>query len=122
MQQVLIVESDVTFRGQLAARLRRQRFQIAEASDCDSAIQQLAVLDVGVVLLGVRDDTHAGLESLDALLAVDQPPKVLLLISPNDATLFGEKIACGACDTVDVPYDLRTLVEKIDKALEPELA
>ncbi|WP_027184297.1 response regulator [Desulfovibrio inopinatus] len=122
MHHVLIIEADERFRGHLAGRLRRQRFQVIEASAFDEAMGILESTPVGVVLLGLNDGQRHGLDTLSALLKENAHRKVILLVPEKDVTLSMEGMKRGAYDDVELPFDLRTLVEKIDKALEPEQA
>lgn len=73
---VLVVEDDAGIRTSFAAILRGAGYKVAEAEDGLVALEQLRSRRVGAVVLDVL---MPGLDGLDLLDKLDDPPPVVLV-------------------------------------------
>jgi DNA-binding NtrC family response regulator len=111
-----MVEIDEAFRWHLAERLRLRNYTVLEAVDEESAKQQIKKRDIDVVLLGLEGTGQRGLSLLRAIKTMRPLSEVILINQSDELALSMEGMKLGAFDDLWVPFDLETLLERIDEA------
>lgn len=114
--KLLIIESDDPFRRNISERLRQESYRVYEAcheSEMNRIIQRK---DIDVVLLGLRGLKHRGLSLLKAIKEARPLVEVILLIPSEEVSLSIEGMKLGAFDDLMLPFNLETLLERIQAA------
>lgn len=112
---LLIVEIDNAFRRHLAERLRMENFKIQEACQEGEALQILQRKNIDVVLLGMREFKQGGLILLKSIKERRPFVEVILMTPADSASLFVsiEAMKLGAFDELQIPFEMKTLIERI---------
>ena len=76
MVDVLVVDDDAAVRTSLAELLQSDDYSVAEAVDCESAMERLSSMTVGAIVLDVFLPGLSGLWLLDEI--EDLPPVILV--------------------------------------------
>lgn len=119
---LLVVEEDDQFRSSLSAWLRRRGYAVLEA---DGQEQALGILDgeaVDVLLLGCHTGEGQEWILLDQTKQMPVPPPVILLVPTGLVHLSIEGMKRGAFDDLFVPFDGKTLEERIQEAFKAKEA
>jgi DNA-binding NarL/FixJ family response regulator len=89
---VLIVDDHAAFRASAWALLQAEGFEvIGEATDGAEAVAAVVALRPQIVLLDIQLPDLDGLAVAEQLVAVPDPPAVVL-ISSRDATAYGPRL------------------------------
>ena len=91
--RVLVVEDDATLRGLIAARMRREAFEVIEAGSGHAALDLLALSihdDLDLVVMDVRIPGTSGLDIARMLRANDWELPVVLMTAFPDAEIVAE--------------------------------
>ena len=119
---VLIVEDDESLRPIVARHLRRQRFDVSEATSAEAAVSLLSGgLRPDVVLLDVNLPGDTGWDLLrgPALQGANAPPVLITSagsVSPKRLAEF------GCAGWLPKPFPLETLVDTLDRLINAEEA
>lgn len=119
--QILILEDDADVACAAQLLLRRRGWQVRTLSDPRQLARALELGMPDVVLLDFnftpgRTDGAEGLQALDQLRALPQPPAVIAMTAYADVALAVEAMKRGACDFVTKPWDNARLLAAIDSA------
>ena len=114
---LLIVEADNFFRKNLAQRLPDdKKWQISFADHQIEAIQVIAKKNIDVVLLGLKELKKEGLMILREIKQIRPLTEVITINRPDQIALSIEVMKLGAFDDFIVPFDLESLVLRIQEA------
>jgi DNA-binding response OmpR family regulator len=114
---VLIIEDDPTFRLALAYNLRRNGFEVAEASDGDSGLrfarraQQLDLVVLDLMLPGIN-----GFQVLRLLRTSSDVPVVILSARGEEQDKI-DGLELGADDYIVKPFAMREFVARVRSAV-----
>ena len=116
--QVLIVEVDETFRRNLSERLHLEGAMVFEAGSEPEARDIAQSRNIDVVLLGGKGIRQSGLPLL-RFIKETRPSTEVILMTPSkyhslDVSIEAMKL--GAFDDLLIPFDIRTLLDRIDAA------
>ena len=116
--KVLVIETDESFRKLISERLRLERYKVYEACRESEARGMVLRKDFDVVLLGFKGDRQLALALLRTIKEVRPLVEVILLSSSEDHSLAAsiEGMRLGAFDELLVPFDVETLVDRIQEA------
>jgi DNA-binding NtrC family response regulator len=114
--KLLIIESDDPFRRKISVRLRQENYRVFEACQEIEAHRIMQRKDIDVILLGLRGLKQRGLSLLKAIKEERPSIEVILLIPSEELSLSIEGMKLGAFDDLMVPFDLETLLERIQAA------
>ena len=116
--EVLIVEADEAFRRNIAERLRIEGAVVVEAGN-ESAARVIAQnRDIDVVLLGGKGIVQSGLPLLRFIKEIFPSIEVILMTPSEHHSLYVsiEAMKMGAFDDLLIPFDIKTLLERIHAA------
>ncbi|MCU0588284.1 MAG: response regulator [Syntrophobacteraceae bacterium] len=116
--KVLVIETDEAFRKHIAERLRLERCKVYEACRESEARGIALRKELDVVLLGFKGDRQLALALLRTIKETRPTVEVILLSSSEDHSLAAsiEGMKLGAFDELLVPFDVETLVRRIQEA------
>lgn len=119
--KLLIIESDSSFRRNVSERLRQESYRVYEACQEDEANRIIQRKEIDVVLLGLRGLKQRGLALLKAIKEARPLIEVILLIPSEEVSLSIKGMKLGAFDDLMVPFDVETLLERIQAACQRKL-
>jgi DNA-binding response OmpR family regulator len=116
--KVLVVETDESFRRLISERLRLERYKVYEACQQTEARKMVLKKDFDVVLLGFKGDRQLALALLRTIKEMRPLVEVILLSSSEGHSLAAsiEGMKLGAFDEILVPFDVETLLRRIQEA------
>ncbi len=116
--KLLIVDDEVLQRGMLAGFLRKQGFEVREASSGEEALEQLAREGADAVLSDQRMPGMGGLELLRRVRERNPEISVLLLTAFGSIENAVQAMREGAFGYITKPVDLDALLPQLRQALE----
>jgi DNA-binding NtrC family response regulator len=116
--QVLIVERDEAFRRNLSERLHLEGATVFEAGDEPEAKDIAQNRNIDVVLLGRMGMMQSGLPLLRFIKETRPLIEVILMTSSEHHSLYVsiEAMKLGAFDDLLIPFDIKTLLDRIHAA------
>ena len=116
--EVLIVEADEAFRRNIAERLRIEGAVVVEAGNESEARDIAQNRDIDVVLLGGKGIVQSGLPLLRFIKEIIPSIEVILMTPSEHHSLYVsiEAMKMGAFDDLLIPFDIKTLLERIHAA------
>ena len=112
----MVVETDDLFRRNISQHLRLQKYRVFETADEGEAKRIVRRNKVDVVLLGLKGFKQNGLRLLKAIRMARPSTEVILMTPSECLALSIEGMKLGAFDDVLVPFDMRTLLDRIHAA------
>ncbi len=112
--RVLVVDDDDSIRLMVERVLRREHFEVDSAKDGFEAIEKLAKMDYGTVLLDLmmpRVDGHGVLRYLVTEKASSQPP--VIVMTANVQSLDDGADTLPIKRVLPKPFDIRQLVSHV---------
>jgi DNA-binding response OmpR family regulator len=112
---ILVVEDEATIAGSVAARLRKERFDVEVVGDGPTAVDRARELRPDLVILDVM---LPGMDGLEVCRQVqrDRPVPVLMLTARDSEADVLVGLGIGADDYMTKPFSPRELVARV-KAL-----
>jgi two-component system, NtrC family, response regulator AtoC len=111
--KILVADDEQNLRRVLVAMLRRDGHEVVQAVDGNSAIEQLA--DVDVVITDLRMPGADGMDVLRAAAKHHPHVPVIMITAYGSVGQAVEAIKAGAFDYIEKPFEqdsIRTIVEK----------
>ncbi|HEX4946677.1 MAG TPA: sigma-54 dependent transcriptional regulator [Blastocatellia bacterium] len=116
--RVLLVDDDPVLRKVVPTHLMRSGFVITAAESGHAALEELRRIDYDVVLLDVKMPGLSGIEVLQEIRQLDDPPEVIMLTADLTLTTGLEAMRRGAYDYLTKPATLEEMEAVIRKAEE----
>jgi DNA-binding response OmpR family regulator len=111
-RRVLVVEDDRTINDALAERFRAEGYDVAQAFDGPSAVEQARVLVPDVIVLDVMLPGFDGHEVCRRVQA-ERPVPVLMLTARDDEADILVGLGVGADDYLTKPFRMREVVARV---------
>lgn len=120
MAKILIVEDEKAIRNVLRNILTEEdkAFDIAEAENGKSALDQLKPGDVDLVLCDIKMPGMDGLELLAKIMQEHSDTAVVMISGHGDIDTAVECMRMGAYDYISKPPDLNRLISTVRNALD----
>lgn len=116
--QVLVVDDDNLLRKLVTEQLSRSNFQATPAGSAREALQCLRETDFDVVLLDIMMPDLTGLEALQEIRKLEDPPEVVMLTADTSLATGIEAMRHGAYDYLTKPATLDEMEAVLHKADE----
>ena len=116
--KVLIIENDNSFRLNLSQHLRDEQhlvFEVVSKSETSDILQKE---DIDIVLLGLDSLKREGLTILKMIKDVNPLIEVITMNNSEQLALSIESMKLGAFDDFLIPFDLDSLLIRIQQAYE----
>jgi DNA-binding NtrC family response regulator len=114
---VLVVDDEAGVRESLRMLLHGE-CEVATAESADAALAHLGASPPDLILLDLVMPGRSGLELLEELRQLDEPPPVIVLTATKTLTTAIEAMKLGAADYVTKPFEVDALRIKIRHYLE----
>ncbi|HTQ08464.1 MAG TPA: response regulator transcription factor [Fimbriimonadaceae bacterium] len=115
--RILLVEDDAIIADQLAAALRRERFQVEVAYDGEEGFDQAAAHTFGLIILDVMLPRRDGWSVCAELRNLGITTPILMLTARDSIDDRVRGLEGGADDYLTKPFDLRELLARISALL-----
>lgn len=120
--KLLIIESDNYFRNHLVKRLSdKDKWSMLFAEHRIETLKMVRNKNIDVVLLSLKDLKNEGLIILRELKNICPLIEVITISRADQITLSIEGMKLGAFDDVIVPFDVETLILRIQEAHEKKI-
>jgi len=116
--QVLAVDDDALLRKLVVEQLSHSEFQTSPAASGKEALEKLSDSDYDVVLLDIMMPDMSGLDALQEIRKLDDPPEVIMLTADTSLQTGIEAMRHGAYDYLTKPATLDEMEAVIRKADE----
>ncbi len=116
--QVLVVDDDKLLRKLVTEQLSRSDFDASSAGTAEEALNALRERDFDVVLLDVMMPDRSGLETLQDVRKLEDPPEVVMLTGDTSLQTGIQAMRHGAYDYLTKPATLDEMEAVIRKADE----
>lgn len=116
--KILVCDDEKNLRKAIRLILEKD-YDLVFAEDGEDALQQFTNgRPFDLVLLDIKMPKKDGLEVLTELMAVQPPPRVLMLTAYQSLELAQRATKSGAVDYVTKPFERQTLLKAVDRALD----
>jgi two-component system, NtrC family, response regulator AtoC len=116
--RVLVVDDDNLLRKLVTEQLSRSDFDANPAASGRHALQELRDADYDVVLLDIMMPDMSGLEALQEIRKLEDPPEVIMLTADTSLATGIEAMRHGAYDYLTKPATLDEMEAVLRKADE----
>src|SRR5580765_4883869 len=116
--RVLVVDDDNLLRKLVTEQLARSDFEASPAAGGRAALQALRDADYDVVLLDISMPDMSGLEALQEIRKLEDPPEVVMLTADTSLATGIEAMRHGAYDYLTKPATLDEMEAVLRKADE----
>lgn len=116
--RILIVDDDTSLRTFLAEQLSRGNFDAVPIGSARESLKVLDESDYDVVLLDITMPDMSGLEVLEQIRKLEDPPEVVMLTADTSLRTGIEAMRLGAYHYLTKPASLDEMEEVIRKAHE----
>lgn len=116
--RVLVIDTDETFRQNLAQRLLSEGCQVFTAANEIRSKKILQREKIDVALLGLSEVGQRGLSLLNAIKRIRPLTQVILMLPAEHLSLSIEGMRLGAFDDLLLPFDVETLLARIKAAYQ----
>jgi len=113
---LLIIETDTTFRNNLVGRLPGEKWRILFAERQAEAKKIVKRQKIDVVLIGLNALKQEGLLILKMIKKVRPFTEVIIINSSEQIVLSIEGMKLGAFDDFLIPFDIDSLIRRIEDA------
>ena len=91
---------------------------VETAPDGDVAVQKCRRQHFDIVFMDMRMPHMNGLEACKSILRMDPSTRVVMMSGYSDDAMMEEAINSGAVAKISKPFDLRSILELIDRTLK----
>ena len=111
MHTILIVDDESEIRSSLQGVLEDEGFKALQAGSAEECLSTLARKPVDVVLLDIWLPAIDGLEALERIVAMEDPPEVIMISGHGNIETAVRATKLGAFDFLEKPLSIdRTLI------------
>ncbi len=118
MSKVLIVEDAEDLRFSLAAIVRKQGYQVLEASSGAEALDILGKQIVGLVYLDIGLPDVNGIDLIPDIRDVAPDTEIVMLTGRNDADSAVRSLKAGALDYILKPFELIEFKHSLSRIMQ----
>ncbi|OGP52689.1 MAG: hypothetical protein A2Y65_07180 [Deltaproteobacteria bacterium RBG_13_52_11] len=115
---ILVVDDEPSMRTTLSILLKREGYQVSQASDGVEAIKMLEPGEYDMVLTDLKMEGVDGIELLRHVRAAAPQTEVLIFTAYGTIATAVEAMKLGAYDYIGKPFDEEELLLKVARALE----
>ncbi|WIL19739.1 MAG: response regulator [Geothrix sp.] len=115
--RVLLVDDEEDLRASIAAMLEHLGFQVDAARDGQEAVERFSPGVYALVLMDLTMPRLDGKEAFRRMKEADPSVRVILSSGYNEQEAIQQFLGRGLAGFIQKPYQLKTLVEALEKAL-----
>jgi DNA-binding NtrC family response regulator len=115
--RVLVVDDDADMRALLADELRREGYEVSEASDGGEAVLACRRVEFDVILMDKNMPGPSGLDLLPGFRRTCPRARIIMMTAFGDMPSLVEATGKGAADYLFKPFRMEEMRTSIRKAL-----
>ncbi|AZO95305.1 sigma-54 dependent transcriptional regulator [Halocella sp. SP3-1] len=115
---ILIIDDDAGLRNSLSVFLQKNSFNVYQAAGAKKGINIIKDKDIDLVLLDIRMPKINGIEALKMIKQINSSLNIIIITGYGSIETAVEAMKEGAFDYITKPFNLKELINKINKALE----
>jgi len=115
--RALLVDDEPDLRSSIAAMLEHVGFEVEVAADGQEALERFRPGAYAVVLMDLTMPRLDGKEAFRRMRELDPSVKVVLSSGYNEQEAIQQFLGRGLAGFIQKPYQMRTLIETLEKAL-----
>ncbi|HEX5423116.1 MAG TPA: response regulator, partial [Candidatus Acidoferrales bacterium] len=115
---ILIVDDESGIRESLSALLREEGFEVSALGSAEECLAALDGRHYDIVLLDVWLPKMDGLEALDRIQSLDEPPTVVMISGHGSIETAVRATKLGAFDFVEKPLSIEKISLVLRNAIE----
>jgi len=116
--RLLMIDIDQTFCQNVSQRLLSENHRVFVTDDETEAKRIVQREKIDVVLLGLKELQKRGLSLLKSIKEIRPLTEVILMLPADHLSLSIEGMRLGAFDDLLIPFDMETLLSRIEAAYE----
>lgn len=123
MKKVLVVEDEKLIRQGIAAMIKRSGIPVEEVIECNNGLSAMDVLSkeqIDVVFTDIRMPKMNGIELVQAMQELDNPPLAVAISGYDDFSYAVEMMRHGVREYILKPVErdkLKSILEKLDNEI-----
>jgi len=118
MTRILIVEDDSELRDSVAELLAEEGFDVATASDAETALEMIGDSDFNLVLMDLIMPGMGGMTALPLIKKKSPKTRVMMMTAFSTVSNAVEAMRQGADDYMTKPFKIEELLTTVRKNLE----
>jgi two-component system, NtrC family, nitrogen regulation response regulator NtrX len=118
MEHILIVDDEASIRESLQGILEDEGYKAATSSSGEDCLERLRKSSCDVVLLDIWLPGIDGLDALEKIRALDDPPEVIMISGHGTIETAVRATKLGAYDFAEKPLSLEKILILIKNAIE----
>ncbi|MCG7495250.1 sigma-54 dependent transcriptional regulator [Vibrio sp. Of7-15] len=115
---IILIEDDDIVRQATSQWLQLSGYHVLEFSDGQSALENIPVNFMGVIISDVRLPDIDGLALMEKLLNTVSQLPIILITGHGDVDMAVKALRQGAFDFLEKPFDPNKLIDSVAKAIE----
>jgi two-component system nitrogen regulation response regulator NtrX len=118
MRRILVVDDEERIRVTLSNILEREGYKVISCERGEDALFILEREEVDLVLLDIRLPGMDGVEVLERITKIEDPPEVIMISAHGTVEIAVRATKLGAYDFIEKPFDLERILLTIQRAIE----
>ncbi len=119
--KVLLVDDEEDFLKTLAERLETRGLKVTTAASGEDALASVEGQEFDLIVLDLAMPGLDGLETLKRVKVLQPEAEIIMLSGQGSIKTSIEAMKLGACDFLQKPVDMTTLLDKISEAKEKRM-
>ena len=120
MQQVWVIDDDQSIRLVLSRALKKERRNVSRFGSADEALQALESSRPDVIITDLKMPGRDGLDLLKTVHQASPSIPVIVITAFSDLDTTVDAFSRGAFEYLPKPFDLDSVCDAVDRALELE--
>ncbi len=117
MFKILIVDDEQPIRQTLSFTLRRQNYDVDQASNRREALERLESNNYDLILLDMRLNGDSGMDLLRYIKKMYPQTEVMMITAFGTVATAVEAMKLGACDYITKPFNRDELLHRVKNVL-----
>ncbi len=115
---ILVCDDETAARRGMVRALGRRRYDFVECASGHECLERIASSPVDLVLLDLRMPGLDGRATLERLIALPQPPPVVMVTADSSLRTAIDAVRAGAADFLAKPYEIEELRWVVERTLD----
>jgi DNA-binding NtrC family response regulator len=119
MARVLVVDDEAALRDSLRRLLVQQGHEVEECADVPAAIERLSRGGLDLLISDLRLGERSGLELIAHARQLSTALRIVAITAFGSVEVAVEAMRLGADDFLEKPFRVKTILARLERALEP---
>jgi DNA-binding response OmpR family regulator len=121
--KILIADDELRLRKVVVLHLKKNGFEVVEASNGQKALDLLNTFEPDIIILDIMMPEKDGIEACKEIRSIEKYKNtpIILLTAKSGADDVEEGLEAGANEYITKPFSPKTLIEKINNLINEEI-